>query len=119
MKASPLEIDLVVLLLVVGAMLLTVWLNRRFPMQSWFENRLAWLFPRDLVIAIETLAQRHPYRYMSLMFFASLGGITLVTDLYLVLGVSCLSSLVRYGASACIAVFSLYTSRMNARRRAA
>ena len=73
MNAS-LQIDLFVLLLAAGGMLLTVWLNRRFPMQSWFENRVAWLFPKDLGITMETLA-------------------------------------------ACIAVFSLYTSRMNARRR--
>ncbi len=118
MNAS-LEIDLVVLLLVVGAMLLTVWLFRRFPMQSWFENRLAWLFPRDLVIAMETLAQAHPYRHMSFTFFGLLGVFTLFTDLKLVPGVSSLSPLVRYGTAACIAVFSLYTSRMNARRRAA
>ena len=44
-------------------MLLTVWLFRRFPMQSWFENRLAWLCPRDLVKAGEALAPAHPYRF--------------------------------------------------------
>ena len=45
-------------------MLLSVWLERRFPTQSWIENRLAWLCPKDLVIAQEALAQAHPYRYM-------------------------------------------------------
>ena len=119
MNGSPLQIDLIVLLLVVAAMLLTVWLNRRFPTQSWVENRLAWLCPRDLVIAGETLAQAHPYRYMCMMFCVSLGAFTLVSDLTLRLGDSGPSSLVGYGASACIAAFALYSSRMNAKRRAA
>ena len=54
-------------------MLLSVWLERRFPMQPWIENRLAWLCPRDLVIAGEALAQARPYRYMCGMFFSSVG----------------------------------------------
>ena len=77
------------------------------------------LFPRDLVIGMEALAQAHPYRYTSLMFFASLGILTLISELMPALGVSRLSSLVRYGGSGCLAVFDLHTSRMNARHRAA
>ena len=117
MKGLPLQvqIELVVLLSVVGLMLLTVWLERRFPTQSWIENRLAWLCPRDLVIAGEEEAQAHPYRYMSGAFFFLLGFLTLITDLTPVF----VSSVIKYGAPACIAVFALYTTRMNARRRAA
>ena len=116
MKGLPLQIqiELVVLLSVVGLMLLTVWLERRFPTQSWIENRLAWLCPRDLVIAGEALAQARPYRYMSGTFFFLLGFYTLITDLTPAFG----SSVTGYGGSACVAVFALYTTRMNARRRA-
>ena len=96
-------------------MLLSVWLERRFPTQSWIENRLAWLCPRDLVIAGEALAQARPYRHMSSTFFFLLGFFTLITDLTPVL----VSSVIKYGAPACIAVFAVYTTRMNARRRAA
>ena len=109
--------SIVVLAGLVGAGLLTVWSWHRFPgQQSWFENRLAWLCPRDLVIGMETLAQAHPYRYTLLMFFESLGALTLFNEL---MPASSLSSLVRYGASGCRAVFQLYTSRMTARHRAA
>ncbi len=118
MDISQLQIDLFVLSSVVGGMILTVWLFRRFPMQSWFENRVAWLCPRDYVIANETLAQAYPYRYLFMMFFSFLGYFTLLIDLKLVFGFSIYTnSLVRYGASVCVAVFALYTSRMNARRR--
>ncbi len=95
-------------------MLLTVWLERRFPTQSWIENRLPWLYPRDIVIGGEALAQAHPYRYTIFMFFSLLGLFTLITDLTPVLA----SSVTSYGGSACVAVFALYTTRMSARRRA-
>ena len=119
LNVSLLQIDLFVLTSVVGIMVLTIWLSRRFPMQSWHENRLAWLGPRDLVIAGERLAQARAYRYMFLLFFFSLGAFTLIDDLTMALNIYCLRSLLRYGGSACIALFALYTSRMNARRRAA
>ena len=116
MKGLPLQIqiELVVLLFVVGGMLLTVWLERRFPTQSWIENRLPWLCPRDIVIGGEALAQAHPYRYTIFMIFSLLGLFTLITDLTPVLA----SSVTSYGGSACVAVFALYTTRMSARRRA-
>ena len=117
MKGLPLQIqiDLFVLLSLVGVMLLSVWLERRFPTQSWIENRLAWLCPKDLVIAQEALAQAHPYRYMCGMFLFGVGTLTLITDLTPVF----VSSVITYGAPACIAVFALYATRLNARRRAA
>ena len=120
MNISPLQIDVFVLSFVVGTLVLTVWLFRRFPMQSWYENRLPWLFPKNFVIAMETLAQQYPCQYLFTMFFSLLGAFSLILDLKSVFGYSIyLSPLLRYSVSACVALFSLYTHRINARRRAA
>ena len=49
------------------------------------------------------------------MFLFGVGTLTLITDLTPVF----VSSVITYGAPACIAVFALYATRLNARRRAA
>ena len=118
MEISPLQIDLFVLLMALVGLVFTAWLYGRFPRQSWYEKRLPWLFPKDVVVAAETMAQAHPYRHTFLIFIVMLGGFAIVNDLGCTRGAPCLDPLIRYCVAAFVAVFSLYTSRVSAARRA-
>ena len=118
MEISTLQIDLIVLLMALVGLVFAAWLWRRFPRQSWYEKHLPWLFPKNLSVAAETMAQEHPYRHMFLVFMVMLGGFAIANDLGCTLGASCFDPLIRYGVAGGVAVFSLYTSRKNAARRA-
>ena len=120
MDISRLQINLAVLLMALVGLVFTAWLFRRFDTQSWYEKRLPWLFPKDLVVAAETMAREHPYRHMFLIFMFILGGFAISTDLGWIMGAPSLSMdpLIRYSIAAGVAVFSLYASRKNATRRA-
>ena len=118
MDISTFQINLAVLLMALVSLIFTAWLWGRFPRQSWYEKRLPWLFPRDVAVAAETMAQAHPYRHTFLMFIVMLGGFAIVNDLGCTRGAPCLDPLIRYGVAAFVAVFSLYTSRVSAARRA-
>ncbi len=118
MEISTLQIDLIVLLMALVGLVFAAWLSRRFDTQSWYEKRLPWLFPKDVVVAAETMAQEHPYRHTFLIFIVLLGGFAIVNDIGCTLGTPCLDPLIRYSIAASAAVFSLYTSRKNATRRA-
>ena len=114
---STLQIDLVVLLLAIFGLGFTAWLFRRFAIQSWYEKRLPWLFPKDAAVAMEALG---PCRHILLVFMVILGGFAISTDLGWIMDAPSLSMdpLIRYSIAAGVAVFSLYTSRKNAARRA-
>ena len=118
MEISTLQINLFVLLMALVGLVFTAWLFRRFDTQSWYEKRLPWLFPKDLAVAAETMAQEHPYRHTILIFIVLLGGFAIVNDIGCTLGTPCLDPLIRYSIAAGVAVFSLYTNRANATRRA-
>ncbi len=120
MDISRLQIDLMALLMALVGLVFTAWLWRRFPRESWYEKHLSWLVPNDVVVAAETMAQEHPYRHVFLIFIAMLGVFAISTDLGWIMGAPSLSMdpLIRYSISVFIAVFSLYTSRTSAGRRA-
>ncbi len=118
MEISSLQINLFVLLMALVGLVFTAWLFRRFDTQSWYEKRLSWLFPKDVVVVWETMAQDHPYRYLFLMFIVGLGAFAIVDDIWCTLGTFCVDSLFGYGFAAFLAVFALYTNRANATRRA-
>ncbi len=114
MNASTLQLDLLVLLGLAVIMLLTAWLLARFPIQSWTERRLAWLFPTDMVVSWETMGQSHPYRYLLVAFFILMGTFAILLDLGLTLSPS-----LRYACGVGIAIVGLYSVRAAATRRAA
>ncbi len=120
MEISTLQINLFVLLMALVGLVFTAWLWRRFPRQSWYEKHLPWLFPKNLSVAAETMAQEHPYRHLFLIFIVMLGGFAIVNDIRWIMGAPSLSMdpLIRYGVAAFVALFSLYASRKNATRRA-
>ncbi len=118
MEISTLQIDLFVLVMALVGLVFSAWLLRRYPLQFWYEKRLLWLFPKDVVVAAETMAQEHPYRHMVLMFIVMVGAFAIVIDIGSTLGTPSLGPLVRYGVAAGVAVFSLYANRASAARRA-
>ena len=120
MDISTFQINLAVLLTTLVVLVFTAWRHGRFPTQFWSEKRVPWLFPKDLAVAAETMAQAHPYRHMFLMFIVMLGAFSIVTDLWWILDAPGLSMdpLIRYGVAAGVAVFSLYTNRKSAALRA-
>ena len=73
MEISTLQIELFVLVMALVGLAFSAWLLRRFPLQFWYEKRLPWLFPKDMVVAAEKMAQEHPYRHMFLVFIGLLG----------------------------------------------
>ena len=118
MDISEFQINLAVLLMALVGLVFSAWLLRRYPLQFWYEKRLPWLFPKDMVVAAETMAQEHPYRHMFLIFIVMLGGFAIVIDIGSTLGTPSLGPLVRYGVAAGVAVYSLYANRASATRRA-
>ena len=118
MDISSRQIDLAVLLMALVGLVFTAWLYRRFPRQFWYEKRLPWLFPKNLLVVWETMTQEHPFRYTFVTFLSMLGLFAIANDIGCTLAYSCLGPLIRYVVAAGIAVFSLYTHRANAARRA-
>ncbi len=116
MDISRLQIDLIVLLMALVGLVFAAWLFRRFPTQFWYEKHLPWLFPKDVVVAAETMAQEHPYRHMFLIFIGLLGLFAINNDIESTLGTPSLGPLVRYGVAAGVAVYSLYANRASATR---
>ena len=118
MDASQLQFDLFILLTQLVILVFTAWLFRRYPGQRWHEKHLSWLFPKNVSVAAETMAQKQPYRHMFVMFMGVLGAAAIFNDFGCTTGKPCLGIVLRYGMAVFIAVFSLYTARASAAHRA-